>query len=403
MTIVLSGIFSSEPPIISMTVDSAEKQIFSDETKYREGKKLFEFEGIGCVSTWGARDGNRVADFLRQQELSPDNHTIIDLAQLVEKYLVYDYKPKENNKDEVGYHVAGFDTGGKPHLFHVFYGFNRPKQPNETTPDYHSHEIAIQPGQGRLLYNGRNDLVNKVLSTIQDEIDTGGDIIYRYNNPITLTWLSDFIVRFASEITFEVGPPFLTALISPRNQVSVFRNDCLQPIERRLVLEHLIRLGYEIKGSSTPHDNTIRRIAGKLRQLSRTAIILTNYVDELATKIHVGEKTITPDICWSDYDDRQLFHIDGFGWKGAPKLVVEVLAPCNRLKDLRDNFQNYEECGIKEYWLVDILEKYIQVWSLDNSKFRLVGTYGIGDEMFVSNTLSCAVHAETIEYILGIN
>ena len=46
--------------------------------------------------------------------------------------------------------------------------------------------------------------------------------------------------------------------------------------------------------------------------------------------------------------------------KGAPNLIVEVLLPSTSLKDLREKKNLYEKSGVKEYIIVDPLEKNVE-------------------------------------------
>jgi Uma2 family endonuclease len=52
------------------------------------------------------------------------------------------------------------------------------------------------------------------------------------------------------------------------------------------------------------------------------------------------------------------------GCLGAPDLVIEILSPSTSKKDLNEKFQLYEKHGVKEYWIVDPGNKYIQVFHL---------------------------------------
>jgi hypothetical protein len=49
----------------------------------------------------------------------------------------------------------------------------------------------------------------------------------------------DLIVRFAAELTPEVGPPFLTCLIFPDNSIQEIRNDTFSPLSNKLKEYHL--------------------------------------------------------------------------------------------------------------------------------------------------------------------
>jgi len=52
------------------------------------------------------------------------------------------------------------------------------------------------------------------------------------------------------------------------------------------------------------------------------------------------------------------------GCLGAPDLIIEILSPSTSKKDLNEKFQLYEKHGVKEYWVIDPGNKYIQVFHL---------------------------------------
>ncbi len=52
------------------------------------------------------------------------------------------------------------------------------------------------------------------------------------------------------------------------------------------------------------------------------------------------------------------------GCYGAPDLIIEILSPSTSKKDLNEKFQLYEKNGVKEYWVVDPGNKFIQVFHL---------------------------------------
>jgi len=56
--------------------------------------------------------------------------------------------------------------------------------------------------------------------------------------------------------------------------------------------------------------------------------------------------------------------------QGAPDLVIEVLSPSTRLKDRREKKWLYEKHGVKEYIIIDPIEKYIEQFHLrENGKY----------------------------------
>jgi len=100
--------------------------------------------------------------------------------------------------------------------------------------------------------------------------------------------------------------------------------------------------------------------------------------------VHLDSKNfVQPDIFWvSGPESKCQPGEDGY-WHGAPDLVVEVLSPSTRNQDKRDKFQLYEKYGVREYWLADPKEQYVDVWRLEAGRFILAGSFSLG-ESFVS-------------------
>jgi len=63
--------------------------------------------------------------------------------------------------------------------------------------------------------------------------------------------------------------------------------------------------------------------------------------------------------------------LDRRGVRGAPDFVVEVLSPSSAYHDHQRKREVYERAGVREYWLVDPLERTILVYRLDQQ-----GGYG---------------------------
>jgi Uma2 family endonuclease len=61
--------------------------------------------------------------------------------------------------------------------------------------------------------------------------------------------------------------------------------------------------------------------------------------------------------------------LDEQGCNGAPDLIVEILSPNNSKHDVHTKFDLYEESGVKEYWMVEPVEKMILVYTLRNEKY----------------------------------
>ena len=60
---------------------------------------------------------------------------------------------------------------------------------------------------------------------------------------------------------------------------------------------------------------------------------------------------------------------------GVPDLVVEVLSESTMKNDIGKKKDAYEECGVKEYWIVDQWSRRIEVYHLIDKRFILDDVY----------------------------
>lgn len=65
------------------------------------------------------------------------------------------------------------------------------------------------------------------------------------------------------------------------------------------------------------------------------------------------------------------------GIYGAPDLIVEVLSPSTATNDKGYKKDLYERYSVKEYWIVDIPSKSIDVYLLKDKKYTLDSVYSI--------------------------
>ncbi len=77
--------------------------------------------------------------------------------------------------------------------------------------------------------------------------------------------------------------------------------------------------------------------------------------------------------------------IDKAGCFGVPDLLVEILSPHTKKKDIKYKYDLYEEVGVGEYWVVMPEENILQVFLLENGKYQLRGSYT--EEDIISPTL----------------
>ena len=72
------------------------------------------------------------------------------------------------------------------------------------------------------------------------------------------------------------------------------------------------------------------------------------------------------------YDKNKL---DERGCKGTPDMIIEILSPSSVKLDRREKYYLYEKVGVKEYWIVDALNEFIEVFLFDENKFASFGVF----------------------------
>ena len=210
------------PDLIVMTIDGAETSTFQDghqEFKYDVAKSR-QVPGVGCVTMWGARVGDRLLDKLRT---CSNIGSIDQLQQVVWRYLSEEYKPDVHDLGETGYHVAGYDHLHHPRLWHITWSLDLPRKNSETHPSYKCIDHSYRDDNKiHILYNGKCELVQVVIRRIQQ--DPLGKLLYDPNRPVSRVQFCHAVARYVARGTPEVGPAFTTYLISPDNEIQVIRN-----------------------------------------------------------------------------------------------------------------------------------------------------------------------------------
>jgi len=67
--------------------------------------------------------------------------------------------------------------------------------------------------------------------------------------------------------------------------------------------------------------------------------------------------------------------LDDKGCKGAPDWIIEILSPSTVSKDIKEKFFLYEKFGVKEYWIVEPSESFVQVFVLCDGKYEFRGNH----------------------------
>lgn len=202
---------------IVVSIDSAETNEYADgHYEYKSVKKYQIIQNIGFISTWGNRVGNNIFNHLNVNKNEISN--IDKLAELTLYYLDDIYgadKPADIDSSvpssDIGYHIAGFDKNGKPHVYHIFWGIPQPNIKNK--PQIYdlceheaNNEIFLQ-----ILFNGRNDVACRV---ILDNIK-----YYGIKTIDSIVKIHENTLEQVSQQTKQVSGPFHHFIISQDNNI----------------------------------------------------------------------------------------------------------------------------------------------------------------------------------------
>lgn len=230
MTILVS--YPSDDFILMMA-DSAitVKSTVHKNISFETDTKYYAYPGVGCITTWGDYTFNQLGMYLKEKNISSKNHSVEDLAQYVKKYLDEEYPRDENI--ELGFHIGGFDRSGEAHLYHAYWGFERPGKEDQKSP-----QSKINDHSNDILYNGKNSFAYKIITALIKKIETAEGFELDLESPYGRIWLCDLISRFAAEMTPQVGPPFIAHFIFPGNRIEKIENKSFNPMSLQSV-EHL--------------------------------------------------------------------------------------------------------------------------------------------------------------------
>ena len=113
----------------------------------------------------------------------------------------------------------------------------------------------------------------------------------------------------------------------------------------------------------------------------RISMILENALCDFVERTNSGEVFDAPlDVYLSDRDVYQpdIIFVSNENKsiiqeriKGAPDLVMEILSESTGYLDIKTKKKVYEASGIKEYWIVDPMEKSVEIFVLENGRYAL--------------------------------
>lgn len=126
--------------------------------------------------------------------------------------------------------------------------------------------------------------------------------------------------------------------------------------------------------SSLPHESVLGQLHLILQQFVNRHRTGRVFLSNAAVYAH-GETGdyVMPDLTYVSNERRHLLRPNGIF--GAPDLIVEIVSPGlrNATRDAVDKFRLYERHGVREYWMVDYIERQIYMHGLADGKYEPIG------------------------------
>lgn len=121
------------------------------------------------------------------------------------------------------------------------------------------------------------------------------------------------------------------------------------------------------------HQEILLNIAFVLRAVASPG----GYIRVSPIDVQLDEHNVVqPDVMWvSGSESLCQRDAEGKRWYGGPDLVCEILSPGTAKRDKQDKFTLYEKYGVREYWLLDPANQWVEVYTRQDDKLMLVDVY----------------------------
>jgi len=142
---------------------------------------------------------------------------------------------------------------------------------------------------------------------------------------------------------------------------------------------------YASNAPSLDHQFTVVKLVSQMDVFVTQNLV--GYVLTAPFEVHLSEKTkpVQPDVLFIQTEKWPTPGAKYF--EGSPDLIVEVLSPSTRRVDQFIKFRAYEKAQVPEYWMADPKTRSIQVFTLENKEYVLLGEF-IEDEIIESKVLT---------------
>lgn len=143
---------------------------------------------------------------------------------------------------------------------------------------------------------------------------------------------------------------------------------------------------YEVINGSlimVPAPNTEHQNVSKIIEMSLYSFVLKSKLGDVydaPIDVYFDEKNLVqPDIIFISTSNMNIIKKKGIF--GIPDLLIEIISPSSRNRDLYTKKDLYQNFKVKEYWIVDPVNRSIDILKLDdNGVYKVHSSSSLNDE-----------------------
>ena len=128
----------------------------------------------------------------------------------------------------------------------------------------------------------------------------------------------------------------------------------------------------------TAHQRVMRKLLTSLDKLVEAEALGEVFCAPFDVVLD-NHNVFQPDILFVSHENAGI--ITEKNIQGAPDLVVEILSPSSGYYDLIEKKENYARFGVKEYWLVDPKNEWVEVFVAVKGTFESQGRVSRGQSL----------------------
>lgn len=129
-------------------------------------------------------------------------------------------------------------------------------------------------------------------------------------------------------------------------------------------------------GPTIPHQGNQTRLGWRMARFAEERGLGVVYFSD--TDVVLSDTDVVqPDLIFISKEREHI--IEHANIQGAPDFVAEILSPATERRDWGVKRELYAKHGVKEYWILDPLNKKVWVMLLRNGALEIVQSCGAGD------------------------